>query len=52
MTKGGGGRGEEGHDQGGGEREGRRDMTDGRGDMTDGRGEGVSGILTYPIFPP
>ena len=46
MTKGGGGkRGEEGHDQGGGEREGRRDMTD-------GRGEGVSGILTYPIFPP
>ena len=37
---------------GGGEREGRRDMTDGRGDMTDGRGEGVSGILTYPIFPP
>ena len=43
MTKEGGGgkRGEEGHDR----REGRRDMTD-------GRGEGVSGILTYPIFPP
>ena len=38
--------------KGGGEREGRRDMTDGRGDMTDGRGEGVSGILTYPISPP
>ena len=32
MTKGGGKRGEEGHD--------RRE------------GEGVSGILTYPIFPP
>ena len=30
MTKG-GGRGEEGHDQGGGERGGGRDMTDGRG---------------------
>ena len=25
---------------------------EGRRDMTDGGGEGVSGILTYLIFPP
>ena len=45
MTKGGGEEGRKGMTKGGGEREGRRDMTD-------GKGEGVSGILTYPIFPP